>query len=148
MKSVQARAAAMIRKTLKAHGIKASVKSRTASMMTAVDVTLFDPTPSTTKKVVEFTQQFQYGQFDGMTDSYNVTNNRDDLPQVKFVHVRASFSDAMRAAAAEFVRNNVPDSDTLNTDDTNDAVRHTLHNRGPFWTWVKPRVIRTAEAAA
>lgn len=32
--------------------------------------------------------RYQYGHFDGMTDSYEMSNTDDNLPQVKFVFVQ------------------------------------------------------------
>jgi len=46
MKSEQAQVAAIIRKALKDHGIKCSVKSRSFSMGDAVDVKVFDQMPA------------------------------------------------------------------------------------------------------
>lgn len=99
MKSTHAAAAAAIRTELKKHGITARVRSRTASMMDAVDVTLTDCAPWTRKEVERFVGRFQYGHFDGMTDCYNYTNCREDLPQVKYAHVNAEYSPAVKQAA-------------------------------------------------
>lgn len=105
MKTSAAQAAAMIRKHLKSHGIACSVKSRNFSMGDAVDVDIVDQLPATEKLVREYCAQFQYGQFDGMTDSYDFTNSRDDIPQAKYVHVHNKMSDTLRQEAWTFIRN-------------------------------------------
>lgn len=97
-KSTQAQAAAMIRKHLKAHGIKARVTSSSASMTNSVNVELVDELAPTVDKVEQFCKQFQQGHFDGMTDSYDYSNRRDDLPQVRFVFVRNERSEEMRVS--------------------------------------------------
>ena len=42
------------------------------------------------------TGAYQYGSFDGMTDSYNYTNRRSDIPQVKYVTESRTMSDPIR----------------------------------------------------
>lgn len=39
----------------------------------------------TTSKVEKLVSKFQYGHFDGMVDMYEMSNVREDIPQVKFV---------------------------------------------------------------
>lgn len=102
-KSVQAQAAAMIRKHLKSINVSAKVKSDSASMMTAVRITLVDQPPSTVEAVREYCDQFKYGQYDTMQDIYNMDNTREDIPQVKYVSYDVSFSEGMRRAAYEYM---------------------------------------------
>lgn len=104
-KSDHARAAAMIRAELKKHGIRATVRSRTASMVDAVDVTVQDCPPWVLKEVQAFVGKFQYGSFDGMTDCYNYDNRNDSIPQVKYAHVRAEYAPEIRQAAWEWLCN-------------------------------------------
>ncbi len=89
MASRQAEAARMIRTAIKEKGLKASVKSQAASMMTAVNIWLERDSASEedVQWVRDYAAQFEYGHFDGMTDSYMYSNRNDDLPQVKFVMV-------------------------------------------------------------
>jgi hypothetical protein len=104
MASTEAQAASMIRKHLKSLGIVARVRSRSASMMNAVDVYLTDADPATVQKVEEYVDQFQYGHFDGMTDCYEYSNKRDDLPQVKYTHVSVTYTDAVQQKAWDHLR--------------------------------------------
>lgn len=102
--TIQAQAATAIRKMLKQHGIKARVRSSSASMMTAVDVTIYDELPATFEAVTAACNRHQYGHFDGMQDLYEYSNRDDTIPQVKFVNVTNEFSDSMKAWAWAFCR--------------------------------------------
>jgi hypothetical protein len=99
--SNQAKAAAMIRKHLKAAypNTKFSVRSDSFAGGDSVDISWTDG--PTTEQVEQFSRQFQYGDFDGMRDIYELTNRRDDIPQSKYVHCQRSDSrDAYRAVVA------------------------------------------------
>jgi len=82
-----ARAAAAIKAELKALGIKASVKSENYSMGNSVSVTVTDQPPAMLEQIKTLCRKYQYGHFDGMTDCYEYTNRRDDLPQSQYVSV-------------------------------------------------------------
>ena len=62
--------------------------------------------PWTVKEIKAYCNQFQYGHFDGMTDCYEYSNNRDDLPQAKFVFVNNGRTDADRQKAYDYLRAN------------------------------------------
>lgn len=140
-KSTQAQAAAQIRKELKKHGIKAKVKSRSASMMTAIDITVYNQNPAAMHKIDSFCNQFQYGYFNGMEDIYENSNSRDDIPQVKYVHVSNEIDDEITGQAWEIVKNywGLIDEDRH----TYDGMRHLrdeLNNtKSPVWNALKPR---------
>jgi hypothetical protein len=104
MTTQHAQVAKLIRAELRKHGITANVRSRTASMMTAVDVTLYDALPATVEQVESFCATFVYGHFDGMQDLYEYSNRRDDIPQVKFLHVRNEISPGRLASAWEYAK--------------------------------------------
>lgn len=89
--SSQAKAAKAIRTELKEAypTIKFTVKSRGFSMGDAVDVSWnLGPTDEQTQKVID---KYQYGHFDGMTDYYEHSNSRDDIPQSKYVHANRHY---------------------------------------------------------
>lgn len=130
----------MIRKALKEHGIKASVRSRSASMMTAIDVTIQqDILPATRKEIEAYVGRFQYGHFDGMTDMYEYSNRDDDLPQVKYTSVRVEYSDELKAAVADYVEQKYAD---LSKWDRENIEYRTLigSENAEFWTSRKARV--------
>lgn len=151
--SEQARAAAMIRKHLKAHGIVATVRSGSASMMTEVTVSTVDLLPGVAREIERYVRQFQYGTFDGMTDCYEYSNQRDDIPQVKYASYTNRFSDGVRQRAWDWLRGymagfeDAPESEA-------DAWQFDYHGRSgaaylhqylndpqsPFWRASKPRV--------
>ncbi len=111
--SNQARAAAEIRRILKTAGIKATVKSRGFSGGDAVDVGLIDADPETVKRARLIAAPYQYGHFDGMTDSYEYSNNRSDVPQSKYVHSSVSMSPEMEQRVFDFIRGYFADADKL-----------------------------------
>lgn len=105
MKSEAAKAAAAIRKELKAAfpGEKMSVTSDNYAGGDAIRVSIGGRLPMTEglsvdkttpeyamrEKVRAIADKYQYGSFDGMTDLYSNTNKNDDLPQAKYVQVSA-----------------------------------------------------------
>jgi hypothetical protein len=104
MKTEAALAAQAIRNELKALGIQARVKSRNFSMGNAVDIYVTDLPPFLSAKVKAIGDKYQYGHFDGMTDCYEHSNSREDIPQAKFVHVNNQISDEMREAVYQHLR--------------------------------------------
>lgn len=80
-----AAAAKMIRAELKAAfpNIKFKVQSESYSMGNSVNVYWTDGVPAA--EVNTIIKKYQEGHFDGMTDSYEFSNIRKDLPQAKFV---------------------------------------------------------------
>tara|TARA_R110000751_G_scaffold39998_1_gene95102 strand:- start:136 stop:579 length:444 start_codon:yes stop_codon:yes gene_type:complete len=93
MKTEVARCAAEIRKILKAKNIKASVRSKSYSMGSSVNVEIKEIIdPGIYKGLKEELAKYQYGHFDGMIDLYEYSNNRDDIPQCKFLFIEYSYS--------------------------------------------------------
>lgn len=95
--SSAALAAKAIRKELKEKfpGVKFSVRSSNFSMGNSVDIA-YDTVlhgeqdgdgKAPASEVWKVANKYQYGHFDGMTDSYEYSNRHDDLPQAKYVHV-------------------------------------------------------------
>jgi len=93
--SQYALAAKEIRKHLKENGIKASVRSSSASMTSSVDITLTDALPATVAAVRAYTEQYSWDD-----------NHRDDIPQARFVSVNNDKSDEIRAALSEYIQVN------------------------------------------
>ena len=88
MKTEAAKCGAEVRKYLKALGVSASVKSKNFSMGDSVDVRLTAIVdPDTYALIKNDLRQYQYGHFDGMTDSYEHSNRIADIPQTKYLHV-------------------------------------------------------------
>ena len=128
--SQHAAAARAIRNELKRHGIAGRVTSSSYAGGSSVHVHLTDALPATIEAVESFAAQFQFGTFDGMTDSYNVSNRRDDIPQVRFVIVHADYSAEVREAVEAYAaERNIDPWRILSNQYPND-----------FWTSRKPRI--------
>jgi glyceraldehyde-3-phosphate dehydrogenase/erythrose-4-phosphate dehydrogenase len=86
--TLHALAAKAIRKELKEKipGVKFRVRSESFSMGNAVDV-YWNGEGTDEAEISEVISKYQEGHFDGMTDTYEMSNCRDDIPQVKFVHL-------------------------------------------------------------
>lgn len=147
MKSEQAQVAAIIRKALKAHGIKCSVKSRSFSMGDAVDVKVFDQMPAAMALIESEFSKYQYGRFNGMEDIYEYSNTNGDIPQTKFLHINNVISSELKQKAWDWTRatfggfdNSPADYSDIHNHDDYTAVNRTLSDsKGGFWFTVKPR---------
>ena len=102
-KSEHAQVAGIIRKEMKKHGVVGKVSCKSYSGGSSVSVSLQSAAPWVKDQVEAFANQFQYGHFDGMTDCYEYSNSRKDLPLVKFVFVNNNFTDEEKAQAREYV---------------------------------------------
>lgn len=96
--STHAAAAKAIRVELKKHFplIKFSVKSRSFSGGDAIDVEWQNG--PTSDSVLKLIRKYQYGHFDGMCDLYEMSNCREDIPQVKYVQYRREVSEDIKEA--------------------------------------------------
>ena len=92
-----------VRKILKAEfpTTKFRVISENFSMGNAVDVNWTDgPTSESVDNKIGY---FQYGQFDGMIDLYEMSNRRDDIPQTKYLQTNRHLSEkAVRKCAEKY----------------------------------------------
>lgn len=102
--SEHARAAKLIRQELKKHGIPASVRSESYSGGSSIRVSMDNQLPAVVKKVEAYVAQFEMGHFDGMIDLYEMSNVRNDIPQVKFVFVNNSWSAEWKQRAWDYIR--------------------------------------------
>jgi len=95
MKSPHAQAAAWIRTEIKKAypGLKFSCTSESFSMGNSVRVEIYDQPPEIKEAIETIVKKYQYGHFDGMNDIYEYSNNRKDLPQVKYVTLTNNISD-------------------------------------------------------
>ena len=107
MKTESAKAAAAIRKELKANfpNIKFRVRSQNYSMGDNVNVEYVDG--PAVKDVEAITDKYEYGSFNGMEDIYEITNNRDHIPQTKYLVVERSMSDASRSMIESYVERTI-----------------------------------------
>lgn len=91
-----AQTAQAIRKELKASfpGIKFSVTSHNFAGGDSVHVDYDNGVPS--EQVTKVVGKYEYGHFDGMTDCYEYSNGREDIPQAKYVQVQRNVTDDVR----------------------------------------------------
>lgn len=100
----QAQVAKLCRQFLKAANIPGRVTSKSGSMTTSVKVVLMDQKCEVLDSVNKEFMKYEYGSFNGMDDSYNHDNVRDDIPQVKYLTVTNEYSKEMEQAALDFFR--------------------------------------------
>lgn len=102
--TTHAQGAASIRKELKTAfpNIKFSVRSSSFAGGNSVAISYEDGVPSS--EVEKIVRKYQYGSFDGMTDSYTADNVRNDLPQTKYVQVSRSFTKETRESVKDMIQ--------------------------------------------
>ena len=129
--STHADAAKMIRQELKKAFpvIKFSVSSKTYAGGNSITTKWIDG--PTSKEIHKIIDKYQYGYFDGMIDCYEMSNCRDDIPQVKFVFAdrevsEKTFEEAFLVLQKEY---NVFDK-VFSIDETN----HELLKHWNAWT--------------
>jgi hypothetical protein len=85
-------AAKEIRQVLKMAfpGQKFEVSSKNYSGGNSINISYING--PTRKEVERYVRDFEYGQFDGMTDMYNMTNVNKNIPQVKYLFVNRRMS--------------------------------------------------------
>ncbi len=103
--SPHAACAAAIRKHVV--GLNLPVKPRVTSDSFAggnsVRVSFVDLPPRFHDIVRKELDQYQYGDFNGMTDMYEYRASRPDIPRVKYVSIDNSMSDHMRQTVYEYL---------------------------------------------
>ena len=101
--SNQAQVAKLIRKHLKTVGIKGKVTSEGYSMGDNVNVTIYDQPPNIVAQIKEHCTKYEKGHFDGMTDMYEYSNSRNDIPQTKYLFISNIFSEELKQEAWNFI---------------------------------------------
>jgi len=109
IKSCSANCATAIREELKKEfpAVKFSVKSSNFAGGDSVHISWIEG--PTSREVDAFTNKYQYGSFDGMTDMYNYSNTREDLPQSKYVSTRREISEEVNNIVFESLKLLSPD---------------------------------------
>lgn len=124
--STAAQAAKMIRVELKKvfPTVKFSVTSQYYAGGNSIDVR-WDNGP-TTKQVEEISGQYQYGQFNGLNDSYEHTNRRTDIPQVQYVMEQRRVTENIVNEAFEHIRYSWKCLEGKTLDDSSDEINKQL----------------------
>lgn len=84
MKTPEAKIANILRKKIKELGLVGNVTKRLDFVSVSVD----NGDDQKFAELKELAKTFQIGQFDGMDDSYTITNRDDSIPQVGYVIVQ------------------------------------------------------------
>lgn len=109
--STHALAARAIRKELKANKIDASVTSQVFSGGASIEILMYDYPPDTVALVEQIVKKYQRGHFSHMSDMYENTNVRVDIPQVTYTNVTNKFSSDMWQRAYRYMLKNAFVSD-------------------------------------
>ena len=80
-----AQVAKLIKQQAKELGLKVTAKSQNFSMGNSVSVHILSGTDAAVEQLKKDTVKYEYGTFDGMTDSYHANNVREDIPQTKYL---------------------------------------------------------------
>lgn len=127
--STWAQVAKLCRQYMKANGIKGKASSETYSGGTSVRVYVQDQTPEAKAQLESEFAKYEYGHFDGMTDCYEYNNQRDDIPQVKFLFVENACSAELKQKIWTFIREHY---DTGSLSDTYSEINYSPMVEGVF----------------
>lgn len=98
-----AQVAKLIKADLKKMGLACRVSSSNFAGGNAVDVYLEDICPESMEKLQARFAKYEYGKFDGMTDCYEYSNVRKDIPQTKFLFIHNNKSAKMKVFLAAYI---------------------------------------------
>lgn len=106
--------------------IKFSCRYSSFSMGDSVDISWIDwPTTIEIDKIVN---KYKYWSFDGITDMYNITNSRDDIPQAKYVSTSRSMSEKTKAIINSWAEKTRSESDKNRYYDIPTKTRHLFYH--------------------
>jgi len=86
--SKQAQVAKLLKQKGKELGLTLSAKSQSFAGGNSVDVDVSKGSDQAIKDLNDYSKQFVYGKFDGMTDYYDITNYNENIPQTKYLSIR------------------------------------------------------------
>ena len=131
--SPQAQVAKRIRDYAKSLGVKCRATSDSFSMGDSVNWAVENIHPDLVKKIEEFASDHQYGHFDGMTDMYEYSNSRKDIPQTKFCHGGCKYTPDMRQKALDWLRLEYPGNYKNIPHDYDEAKKYSWVNGDQSW---------------
>ena len=83
-----AQVAKLLKQKGKELGLTLSAKSQRFAGGNSVDVDVSKGSDQAIKDLKDYSEQFQYGKFDCMTDYYDITNYNENIPQTKYLSIR------------------------------------------------------------
>lgn len=140
--SQQAQVAKLCRQFLKSKGIKCTARSSSFSMGDSVSVDVDNQPPEVMKMINEEFDKYQYGHFDGMTDMYEYSNSRKDIPQTKYLSVSNHYSEDMYQKAWDFLRAKYPANAEGLPEDYKSAARLTFTENAPHYMTIDQDVFK------
>ena len=131
--SSHAATAKEIRKELKKAfpGQKFKVRSDSFSMGNAVRISWINGV--TEDAVEEITNKYQYGHFNGMEDMYEISNRRNDIPQVKYITTSRTITNDKKIEVAKELDKFYSDSCKHGDFFNEDGTINTLAKIGGEW---------------
>jgi hypothetical protein len=86
--SKYAQVAKLLKQKGKELGLTLSAKSQSFAGGNSVDVDVSKGSDQAIKDLNDYSKQFVYGKFDGMTDYYDITNWNENIPQTKYLFIK------------------------------------------------------------
>jgi glyceraldehyde-3-phosphate dehydrogenase/erythrose-4-phosphate dehydrogenase len=103
--TTHAQTAKAIREELKKEFPNTAFSVRSSSFSMGDDVRIEWTNGPTTEQVEQITNKYEYGQFDGMIDLYEMTNVRHDIPQVKYIMTTRNIDKEIEEKTAQDIAN-------------------------------------------
>jgi len=82
-----AQVAKLIKKVALQNGMKVKASSSNFSNGCSVTIYVLKGSDKDLEKLRDYSDQFEYGKFDGMNDIYEYKNVREDIPQTKYLSI-------------------------------------------------------------
>jgi hypothetical protein len=89
--------------------------------------------------------EYQYGHFDGMIDCYEYSNNRNDIPQVKFVFANREYSDEIVYSTAVAAKNHYADLENVELNKDNMCKSFDFLNQWFNWHQIAYRILSSID---
>lgn len=105
-----AQVAKLCKQYLKSIGVKCTARSANYSMGNSVDITVTNQPPDIIKQIEKEFSKYQSGHFNGMEDIYEYSNSRSDVPQTKYLFLHNTYTDELKQAAWDIIRNTFSDA--------------------------------------
>jgi len=98
-KSQHAQVAALCKRYVRTMELECTVRSSSFSMGDSVYLTVINPTPEKLANIKAELKKYQSGGFNGQEDIYDYSNTREDIPQTKYLFIKAEYTDCIKKEA-------------------------------------------------
>jgi len=89
----------------------------------------------TDDQVNKITKKYQYGHFDGMIDCYEYSNNREDIPQAKFVMCSRELSDEIILKTAKTAKKHYSDLENIEEPQSKEDLSKSFSAFNDYINW-------------